>query len=187
MFYWQRSVLNIEKYQKTIFDWDVVPKNFVDAAHGTFMEYMSVPSTEVWTNQTILTGLNQIKFYFDSGLLRKEYALELLEDYQRMIELVQENAETGKKNMNDVAETFLLYHSELVLGTNCIYIKVGDANYSYITFNTLNSLTTNNPDFCEEIEHWIKNLERKSTLISGAGEKQCYSFLVTCTVFLMSV
>lgn len=63
-----------------------------------------------------------------------------------------------------------------MLGTNCIYVKMGDTRYSYISFNTMNSLTTNNPEFCEETEHWIKNLERKSTLISGIAEKQRYQF-----------
>jgi hypothetical protein len=53
---------------------------------------------------------------------------------------------------------------------------MGESRYSYITFNTLNSLTTNNPEFCEETEHWMKNLERKSTLISGISEKQRYQF-----------
>jgi hypothetical protein len=48
--------------------------------------------------------------------------------------------------------------------------------HSYISFNTLNSLTTSNPEFCGEIEHWLKNLEKKSTLISGVAEKQRYRF-----------
>ena len=47
---------------------------------------------------------------------------------------------------------------------------------SYITFNTLNSLTTTNRQFCEEIEHWMKNLIKKSTLISGISEKQRFQF-----------
>lgn len=179
LFYWQRSVLNIAEFQKLTFDWDIIPQRLTDIAHNSFKEYMSVPSMEVWTHETILTGLRQLKFYFDSGVLRKVHALELLEDFRTMIQMVQENAATGKKHPSDVGDTFQLYHSDLVLGTNCIYIQMGEARYSYISFNTLNSLTTDNPEFCEETEHWVKNLERKSTLISGAGEKQRYRFFAT--------
>jgi hypothetical protein len=176
LFYWQRSVLNIREYQQTKFNWGFVPKKLVDLAHGSFKEYMGIPSVEVWTDETVLTGLKQVKFYFDSGILSKEHALELLQEYRRMIEMVQGIAETGRKNVSDKNETYFLYTSEVVLGTNCIYVIMGDTKYSYITFNTLNSLTTNNPEFCEETEHWMRNLEKKSTLISGVGEKQRYQF-----------
>jgi hypothetical protein len=40
----------------------------------------------------------------------------------------------------------------------------------------MNSLTTSNQQFCEEIEHWTKNLIKKSTLISGIAEKQRFQF-----------
>ena len=43
----------------------------------------------------------------------------------------------------------------------------------------MNSLTTNNTEFCEETEHWVHNLERKSNLISGVSEAQRYQFFNT--------
>jgi hypothetical protein len=55
-------------------------------------------------------------------------------------------------------------------------VSVGDKNISYISFNTMNSLTTNNQLFCGEIEHWMKNLIKKSSLISGSAEKQRFQF-----------
>lgn len=179
LFYWQRSVLNIAEYQQIKFDYGIVPQRLIELAHNSFKEYNAIPSVEVWTDETILTGLRQIKFYYDSGILKKEHALELLEESKNMIEMIRQKAETARKNVSDKAETFFLYNSEVVLGTNCIYIMMGDARYSYISFNTLNSLTTNNPEFCEETEHWMRNLEKKSTLISGVSEKQRYQFFNT--------
>jgi hypothetical protein len=176
LFYWQRSVLNIPEYQQTKFEFGIVPKKLVEIAHEGYKEYMSIPSIEVWTDETILTGLRQVKFYFDSGIVTKEQALDLFGEYRKMIEMVRHNAENARKNVSDKTETFFLYNSEVVLGTNCIYAIMGEARYSYISFNTINSLTTNNPEFCEETEHWMRNLEKKSTLISGVGEKQRYQF-----------
>lgn len=176
LFYWQRSVLNISDYQQVKFDWGVVPKNLVDIAHDSYVQYLNIPSTEIWTQETVFTGLRQIQFYFDSGIITKQQALELLSEYRLMIEMVKRNAENGRKNISDAAENFFMYSSEVALGTNCIYAVAGDTKFSYISFNNMNSLTTNNNEFCEETEHWIRNLEKKSTLISGVGEKQRYQF-----------
>lgn len=176
LFYWQRSVLNIPEYQQAKFSYGVVPDHLVNIAHNSYKEYLGIPSTEVWTNETVYTGLRQIRFYLDSGILTREVALELFGEYRRMIEMVHKNAESGRKNISDKQENYTLYNSEVVLGTNCIYAIMGESRYSYISFNTINSLTTSNPEFCEETEHWMRNLEKKSTLISGVGEKQRYQF-----------
>jgi plasmid maintenance system antidote protein VapI len=176
LFYWQRSVLNCKEYQQSKFTKGFLPKKLVSLANSCFEEYLTIPSIEVWTDLTVLTGLRQVGFYFDSGVLDKELAVELLQEYRKTIEMVQQMAESGRKHISDKGETFSLYSSEVVLGTNCIYAIMGDSRYSYISFNTLNSLTTSNPEFCQETEHWMRNLERKSTLISGVGEKQRYQF-----------
>lgn len=179
LFYWQRSVLNIPEYQSVKFDYGFVPQNLVELAHNSYLEYLKVPSAEIWNTETVFTGLRQIKFYFDSGILTKVQSQELLAEYRQMIEMVQANAQSGRKNISDKNETYSLYCSEVVLGTNCIYTIMGESKYSYISFNSINSLNTGNPEFCEETEHWLKNLEKKSTLISGVAEKQRYQFFNT--------
>jgi len=176
LFYWQRSVLNVQTYQSQKFEWDLIPESLINVAHNSFKEYLKVPSSEVWTDETILTGLRQVSYYYDSGLITKDMAIELLLDYRAMAEMLNTNAANARKNISDQNETFFLYHSEIVLGTNCIYVIMGDARFSYISFNTMNSLSTTNSEFCEETDHWVRNLERKSTLISGVAEKQRYQF-----------
>ncbi|MEI6020640.1 MAG: helix-turn-helix transcriptional regulator [Bacteroidota bacterium] len=176
LFYWQRSVLNVQEYQHQKFDWNLIPENLINLAHNSFKEYLNVPSAEVWTDGTILTGIRQIMYYCESGLIDKNMALELLTDYRAMVEMLNKNAANARKNVSDAVETFFMYQSDIVLGTNCIYIIMGDARYSYISFNTMNSLSTTNAAFCEETDHWVRNLEKKSTLISGVAEKQRYQF-----------
>ncbi|MDP1801891.1 MAG: helix-turn-helix transcriptional regulator [Bacteroidota bacterium] len=176
LFYWQRSVLNIPTYQQQKFEWGVVPQNLIDIAHDVYKESLTIPSSEIWTAETVLTGLKQIQFYYDSGIVSSAHATELLSEYRLMIDMILKNAESSRKNVSDKTDTFSLYNSEVVLGTNCIYVVMGETTYSYISFNTMNSLTTNNPQFCEETEHWVRNLEKKSTLISGVSEKQRYQF-----------
>jgi hypothetical protein len=179
LFYWQRSVLNCPEYQQAQYEPGIVPRELVDIANQSYSEYRTVPSVEVWTDLTVLTGLRQIGYYFDSGVIDKQMALKLLTEYRKTIEVVQGFAEDGRKSAGDQAETFQMYSSELVLGTNCIYTMAGEAAFAYISFNTLNSLSTTNPEFVQETSFWMRNLERRSTLISGTSEKHRYQFFTS--------
>lgn len=176
LFYWQRSVLNIEGYQNIKFNWGIVPQHLIDLAYNSYKEYLKIPSVEIWTDETVLTVIKQVSFYYESGIISREQAIELLQEYRKMIDMLHANAENGRKNISDQHETYFLYDSDVVLGTNCIYAIMGESKFSYISFNSINSLTSSNKEFCEETEHWMRNLERKSTLISNVGEKQRYKF-----------
>ena len=179
LFYWQRSVLNIAEYQNKKFDWDVIPEKLLQIAKNIHKTYLKIPSTEIWTIDTIQTSVKQVEYYFESGAFKdKEDAITILNELKALAQSINRYAENENKNekSNSKIAAFGLYNSDLVIGTNCIYIAMNEQIVSYISFNTLNSLTTTNQQFCEEIEHWMKNLIRKSTLISGISEKQRFQF-----------
>lgn len=179
LFYWQRSVLNVPEYQSKKFDWDLIPEKQLQLAVDIYQAYLEVPSTEIWTEETINTTIKQIDYYFESGAFKeKEDAILVLLELKKMVQAINRYAENENKNEKNKSSKapFNLYNSDLVIGTNCIHINVSGAVYSYISFNTMNSLTTGNQQFCEEIEHWTKNLIKKSTLISGIAEKQRFQF-----------
>jgi plasmid maintenance system antidote protein VapI len=177
LFYWQRSVLNVPDYQGKKFEFGIVPKQLVEIASESAQEYKKIPSVEIWTNETIYTVTKQLEFYVDSGVFKNiSDALEVLEEIRKMVKYVEQSAEHSRKELGSATENYQLYNSEVVLGTNCIYAQSGDVNYAYISFNSLNSLTTNNVEFCDETEHWMRNIIKKSTLISGVAEKERYRF-----------
>jgi hypothetical protein len=174
LFYWQRSVLNIPDYQTKKFDWDSIPEKQLQLANEIHQAYLKVPSTEIWTNETIQTTIKQIEYYFESGAFKeKEDAIVVLQELKKMMQAINQYAEDETKAKNT---SFNLYNSDLVIGTNCIHVAVAGSVISYISFNSINSLTTSNQQFCEEIEHWMKNLIKKSTLISSIAEKQRFQF-----------
>ena len=115
LFYWQKSVLNVPQYQKVNFEFGKIPKKLIEIAQESYHVFLNIPSIEIWSEGTIYTGLRQIKFYFDTGILNKIDALELLNEYKKMIEMVQKFAEDGRKNNNDSKNNFTLYRSEVVL------------------------------------------------------------------------
>lgn len=178
LFYWQRSVLNIPDYQSKKFEWDSVPEKQLALANDIYQAYLKIPSTEIWTDETIQTTIKQIEYYFESGAFKeKGDCIIVLEELKKMMQAIHRFAENENKNeAKSSGVSFSLFNSDLVIGTNCIHININSAVYSYISFNTMNSLTTGNHQFCEEIEHWMKNLIKKSTLISSIAEKQRFQF-----------
>lgn len=178
VFYWQRSVLNVPEYQTRKFDWDSIPEKQLELTSAIHDTYLKIPSIEIWTDETIQTTIKQIEYYFDSGAFKeKEDAIRVLQELKKMMQAINDYAEhEHKSDKLAPAISFGLYNSDLVIGTNCIHVNAGGTVFSYISFNTLNSLTTGNQEFCEEIEHWMKNLIKKSTLISGIAEKQRFQF-----------
>jgi BetR domain len=179
LFYWQRSVLNLPHLQGKKFAFDIISPQLLKVAKGIHEEYMAIPAIEIWTDETILTVIKQVEFYYESGAFAtKEDAVLILENVKKMAESLSSFAEQEQKlNVGKRAGgSYHLYNCDLVIGTNCIHVKAGTNNFSYISFNTMNSLTTANQVFCNEIEQWMKNLIRKSSLISGSAEKQRFQF-----------
>ncbi len=180
LFYWQRSVLHIPALQSTRFDRSYLSSGLLQLARNIRETYLDIPGIEIWTDDTIFTSIRQVEYYHESGLFsKKEDALEVLHKIRAMAESIRKSTETGTKKENEVPGSFQLYKSDVVIGTNCIQVKAGDADFAFISFNTLNSLTTANTTFCAETGHWLKNLINKSTLISGTAEKQRFQFFNT--------
>jgi hypothetical protein len=178
LFYWQRSVLNVPEYQNKKFELGLIPDSVMKVAAEVNSYYAQVPSIEIWTDKTILTSVKQIEYYFESGAFQnKTDALLILDHLHKTADTLQKWAEAENKDVQaGNPQNYWLYNSDLIIGTNCIHVATDMFNSSYISFNTVNSLTTTNQTFCEEIEHWIKNLIRKSNLISGTAEKQRFRF-----------
>lgn len=173
LFYWQRSVLNIPEYQNEKFTWDIIPPQQLAIAAAMHSAYLQTPSVEIWTHETIQTNIKQVEYYFESGAFKNPAdAIVVLNELKDMLMQMSTEAESESKH----GAAFSLYDSDLTIGTNCIHVKANDKLMSFISFNSFNSLGTNNQQFCDEIEQWMRNLIKKSTLISGVAEKQRFQF-----------
>jgi len=106
---------------------------------------------------------------------RDEDALIIVDAITDLVKDIQSWAEISCKQKNPINK-FLLYKSDVVIGSNCIHVDMGKSSVAFISFNSVNSLSTSNSTFCEETNQWTKNLIKKSTLLSGTAEKQRYQF-----------
>ena len=98
-----------------------------------------------------------------------------------MVAGIEKQAAHSTKFQGDVPpassqQNYTLYCSELMIGNNCILVRIGNNSVSYISYNTFNSMTTTNQAFNDETDRWLRNLIRKSIPISGVSEKQRFRF-----------
>ena len=141
-----------------------------------------MPSIEIWSDDTANSTLKQIEFYWDSGIFQaKEDALLICSQVQEMIDRIKKQAELSCKldrngNPTNIENSYGLYHSDVMIGNNCVLLSFGEMKATYISYHTFNTLLTSHNNFCEETEQWLSNLIKKSNLISGVAEKLRYKY-----------
>ena len=53
---------------------------------------------------------------------------------------------------------------------------MGEKRVTFITYNTMNILTTSEEKFCGQMEGYLNNVMNKSVLISASGERERNKF-----------
>ncbi len=180
IFYWMKAVNNYSSVQNKKFDLETVNPEILAIGKQIWAAYKNAPCVEIWSDETGNSLVKQIEFYWDSGNFKnKKDALTVCDQAKKQLETIQEQAEVSSKNLtnnrNDDSK-FMLYHSDIEIGNNCIFAKRNDTKFVFLTFNTFNSLLTANVKFTKEIEGWLDNLIKKSTLISGTAQKYRFQF-----------
>lgn len=181
MIYWTKSILNVPEYQGFKVEDMQVPEDWGPRVQAISDLFQRVPTVEIWNDDTIKSTLQQIRFYWEAGFFREKCtALKVLEELKSLIEMVQRQAEVGRKYnpaKGQYYETaFSLYISDLMIGNNCVFLTASDKQSSYIGYNSFNYMRTTNRFFNEQVEAWLQNLISKSTLVSKVAEKQRNQF-----------
>lgn len=182
MYFWLKTVVNLPDYESRLFDVKEIDQNTIELGRQIIELYNKIPSIEVWTDETVNSLINQLEYCWESGLFKeKQDAVLLCEQINALFMHIQKQAEQGLKYGYDkkaigTPGNFQLYYSEVMISNNSILAHMGNAKVAYLSHNTLNFMITNNVSFCEDTDKWIKNVIRKSTLISGVAEKQRHRF-----------
>lgn len=139
--------------------------------------YKVIPSVEIWTDRTFDTILRLIDYYFESGYFSTiDEALLLCRQLLEMLNGINKWSTQGFKDESLGAIHYKLYLSGIELENNFVVMKRDQTTTCTIKLYTINSMVTTNKDFCNESMKWINNAMHKSTLISGASQKESFKF-----------
>ncbi len=194
VFYWKRSIMNIPELAKAKYGAATRFSEQLETGHAIIEAYSEVPSIEIWTENTILSTIKQIQFYWESGVFEsKEVALSVCQALKEEMDSIEKKAEFGTKDLKNLKpaefqesdgeekateqdSNYRLYISEIELTNNCVLVNVGPTQAVYLGHFSFSTMSTRNEAYCKKTEGWLNNIIKKSTLISGVAEKQRYQF-----------
>ncbi len=178
-FFWTKSILPPGQHQLEKFCLKTKQlAAYEKLAQRILRAYLKVPSTEVWNKDTLNTTLRQIETYHEMGLIQDKYTtkkiycslLEVVDHLEKMASDGQKS-EIGQTPKADYGE-FRLYQNDILVGDNTLLAEIGDAKITYLNHSMLYFVGSTDKGFNEEVYGHMKNLIKRSSLMSGSGEKE---------------
>ncbi len=182
IFFWQKAMLNLPSCESKKFTFNNINPKLSELCKNIAEEYIQIPSIEIWHEDTVVSNLKIIEYAWEAGFFTSnEDALLICKQITDMLLSIEKQVEKSSKFITEekwaVNEgNFTMYQSEFQLTNNHIFVTTGNTKTLYLTHNTFNSMATTNSIFYNETEEWLKNIMRKSLIISGVAEKQRHTF-----------
>jgi hypothetical protein len=174
------DVVSTERISFHTFCEQLDEKNILPVYERMHQSYMHIPSSDIWTNQTVDTILRLLDFYMETGAFdTKDTVLRLLNSLSELLDTVNVCAVSGHKG-NKKQTPFALYVCSVDMENNFMLTRHGDRHVCTIKLYTVNSIATDSEAVCRETGKWINDLMLKSTLISGkTSERERFRFFQT--------
>jgi len=177
IFFWSKNIFQFPDFKRRKFSFEEIPGQTIALGKNIWKQYLTIPSIEIWSDESINVTLKQIKFYRECDIFESdEVMLELCEDILKLIDHLERMAELGYKfdpdnRMENPECYYKLYYNEILISDNTVFFQMDDIKVTHLGHNVLNILTSTDPLFCNNTHQTMMNVIKNSTLISVASEK----------------
>jgi hypothetical protein len=124
---------------------------------------------EIWNDTTINSTLQQILYFFESGLLSHQNAIVLYEDLKKLLQKAEEKSSKNSSNYH-------LYYNELLILNNNVLMSKPEKKSLFIPYTMLGYFITEDISTCDNASeyfiHQIKN--SKSLNLSGTRDRKLF-------------
>ena len=175
LFSWHKSIYGYATDYETF-----IKESEITGLYNNFHEkiaksYQLIPSTEIWTSETIDSVLRLLNYHFEMKHFSDEKnVLFLCEQLLNLINTLQDWVEKGKKGKKEVPFNFFI--SDADIGNTFVLFKSAESKNCLVRLYTINALRISDEGFCMETENWLRNLTQRSTLISKVSERERFKF-----------
>jgi hypothetical protein len=195
LYFWLKYYLNHPALHNVNYDSKTLPKmlvEFEELAKRIWHLYLKIPSTEIWTYETVNITLRQLEFALQANIIDQETCSNMLERFRNLIQHINIEAEQGNKfhlgsSATEEGAEFNIYFNEVAIGDNSLLFKMGDRKMAFTTYGNLNYMSTTDADYTNYIDGHFQSTMKNSTLISGTAEKIRSSFFGALTTKISSV
>lgn len=144
------------------------PPHFESNTQELKKKYEAQNIVELWNDRTISSILQQILFYYETGLLQKNEGGIILKELKELIGYIEQKTENDPK--------FHLYENELMHLSNDIFFHHPQQSLFALPANMFGYILINDAKTCNEtlnyFEHQIKN--SKSLTTSGNRDRKIF-------------
>ncbi|WP_299209128.1 hypothetical protein [uncultured Dokdonia sp.] len=148
-----------------------IPNSLLESAFALGETYNYISITEFWNDNTINGTLQQILYYFETGLLTKDSAIHICQDLSNIVDHVEQQTikQTIINSKNNAS--YKLYKSDLLTMSNTIMVKTNHQKVFFTPFTVLTYFKIQHPQTCEEMGLFFQKQMLNSKLLVNAGEK----------------
>jgi hypothetical protein len=173
IYYWLHAVLQSEAFRSRKFSPSIIQDETLTSAQKSYEVYHRNVITEIWSETSVSATVKQIAYCWEAGLFeRNEDALLVTHQLRDVLHSIQERAEEA----DSLHRVNRLYLSETAIGNNCVLVKSPAPAMVYLRHQTINTMVTTNPAFCQETDQFMQQLIKRSILLSGSAAKQRNQF-----------
>ncbi|MFA6261650.1 MAG: hypothetical protein WC760_09290 [Bacteroidia bacterium] len=190
MFFWLKAILGYPEFTNMSFE-DYQPDElYMRTVHNIALNYCKLPSTEIWSIDTIHTTIRQLEYVKYAGYCKDPKSLiTVFDEFEALVNHLKSQAEQGRKFVygtkpDEEAGLFHLYYNETYLGNNTVLVTSENQQQVFMNYNVLSYLTSGNTEFCRQTKQFIDNAIQKSVLISATGEKDRNRFFRNISIKL---
>lgn len=124
--------------------------------------YNAVQVNEIWNETTINSTLQQILYFFQSGLLSLDNAKALCAELKELIG----NLEKKVESKND---QFQLYYHQLLLLNNNVLVSNAQQKTLFVPYTMLGYFITSDKETCDKTARFYQQQLKNSQLLNTAG------------------
>lgn len=118
---------------------------------------------ELWNDMTAASVLQQIVYYHETGLLKKNEAEIILQELKELIEYIEQKTENNPK--------FHLYENELMHLSNDIFFHHPQQSLFAIPTNMFGYLLINDEKTCKETQNYFEHQIKNSKSLNTSGNR----------------
>ena len=126
--------------------------------------YDSVEVHEIWNDTTINSTLQQMYYFFQSGLLTLPNALLLGADLKRVLQTAEDRCCNGSSR-------FHMYYNELLILNNNVLLSAPQQRSLFVPYTMLGYFITNDVATCANANDFFKHQVKNSKSLNESGTR----------------
>ena len=150
---------------KVTFENFVITESFLESMTKLKTAYEKIEVKEIWNDTTINSSLQQILYFYESGLLSFKSANELLDDLTTSINNI-------KKKCNNPNSKFSFHYNELVMLNNNLLFESKEKLTLFASYTLLGYFITENEESCQNVKRWFHRQIANSKPLNSSGIKE---------------